>query len=297
MNAVTTTRFDRSKQDAGNILSLEHCNMRVTDQRPATVFYVEGLGLTRDPYMHTTDANMWINLGRHQFHLPTNVKPQVLRGEIGVVTPYLALARERLQQIEPKLAGTRFSWTDEGKTLLTSCPWGNRIRVHAPGEFGHMILGIPYVEFPVPRGAADGIARFYSEVFKARTTVTDRGGDRMAEVQVGLDQALRFLESDTALAPYDQHHVAIYIADFSSPHQWLTSRALVTEESDDWQYRFDVICDPASGAPLFSLEHEVRSVSHPMYPRHLSQVNRNPHQTQNNYLTGRDAYYAPESAV
>ena len=30
-----------------------------------------GLGLTRDPYLMTGVGNMWINVGRSQFHLPT----------------------------------------------------------------------------------------------------------------------------------------------------------------------------------------------------------------------------------
>ena len=37
----------------GNIVSLEHVNLKQPDQRLATVFYVSGLGLTRDPYMMT----------------------------------------------------------------------------------------------------------------------------------------------------------------------------------------------------------------------------------------------------
>jgi hypothetical protein len=35
------------------------------------LFYVTGLGLTRDPYLMVADSNMWINAGRSQFHLPT----------------------------------------------------------------------------------------------------------------------------------------------------------------------------------------------------------------------------------
>jgi len=42
-------RYDRHQQDVGNILMLEHVNVRVPDQRIATAFYVQGLGFTRDP--------------------------------------------------------------------------------------------------------------------------------------------------------------------------------------------------------------------------------------------------------
>src|ERR1700720_812858 len=76
--------YDRTAGDLGNIVALEHVNVTVPDQEKATLFYINGLGLTRDPYMMTGPANMWVNVGRSQFHLPTG-KPQVLRGHIGIV--------------------------------------------------------------------------------------------------------------------------------------------------------------------------------------------------------------------
>ncbi len=298
MDTRDSPSFDRAAEDAGNILSLEHCNIRIPEQRPAILFFIEGLGLTRDPYMHVTDANMWVNAGRNQFHLPTNVRPQVFRGEIAVVVPHLDLVRARLPRLVDRLAGTAFAWQDAGDTVLATCPWGNRFRVHAPGRFGRMVLGIPCLTFPVPRGAAAAIGRFYATVLKARVAPLSSGdaeaGAAGVEVRVGVDQVLRFVDTDQPIAPFDGHHVAIYVADFSGPHQWLAERGLVTEESDPWQYRFDALVDPASGERVFQLEHEVRSLSHPMYPRHLALVNRNPVQSQGQYLPGRDAWYAPD---
>ena len=61
--------FDRTAQNVGNIVLLEHVNFRVPDQQLATAFYVTGLGFTRDPYLMVGLDNMWINLGRSQFHL------------------------------------------------------------------------------------------------------------------------------------------------------------------------------------------------------------------------------------
>lgn len=43
--------YDRRGQDVGNIVALEHVNLRIPDQLAATAFYVLGLGLTRDPYL------------------------------------------------------------------------------------------------------------------------------------------------------------------------------------------------------------------------------------------------------
>ena len=42
-------QYDRSAEDLGNIVGLEHVNLLVPDQGLATLFYISGLGLTRDP--------------------------------------------------------------------------------------------------------------------------------------------------------------------------------------------------------------------------------------------------------
>src|SRR5689334_10053766 len=63
--------FDRTLEDIGNIVHLEHVNVKQPDQRLATIFYISGLGLTRDPYMKVGVDNMWVNAGRNQIHLPT----------------------------------------------------------------------------------------------------------------------------------------------------------------------------------------------------------------------------------
>ena len=81
-----------------------------------------------------------------------------------------------------------------------------------------------------------------------------------------------FRETRQPLKAYDGHHIAIYITDFSGTHAWLKERGIVSEESNEFQYRFNDIVDPASGEKLFEIEHEVRSFTHPMYARPL--VNR-----------------------
>ena len=77
-------QYDRSAEDLGNIVGLEHVNLQVEDQGLTTLFYISGLGLTRDPYLMTSIDNMWVNVGRSQFHLITG-KPQRLRGRTGLV--------------------------------------------------------------------------------------------------------------------------------------------------------------------------------------------------------------------
>ena len=59
-------QYDRSAEDLGNVVGLEHVNLLVPDQGLATLFYISGLGLTRDPYLMTSVDNMWVNAGRSQ---------------------------------------------------------------------------------------------------------------------------------------------------------------------------------------------------------------------------------------
>lgn len=281
---MTIPAYDRKRQDLGNIVLLEHVNVCITDQRLATIFYISGLGLTRDPYLVTGVENMWVNVGRHQFHLPTR-GAQVLRGHVGLVLPDLEALKRRLQRVAPMLTETRFAWKEDGGVIEAICPWGNRYRCHAPGPaFGETDLAIAYVEFDVPPHAAPGIARFYEQVLGARATVQ---GDTTI-VEVSATQRLRFRETDRPLPDYDGHHIQVYVSDFSGPHRRLLERGLVTEESSEHQYRFRDLVDPGSGKVLFAIEHEVRSLTHPLCGRPL--VNRNPAQTNRDYTRGQDAF-------
>src|SRR2546421_173346 len=174
--------FDRAAEDLGNSIHFEHVNVTIPDQRLATLFYAAGLGLTRDPYLMPSDNNMWINVGRSQFHLPTG-EPQVLRGHTGLVISGRAALLSRLASVRKKLADT---------------------------------------ERPLPASA--------------------------------------------------EHHGQIYVVDFSGPHRRLGK--LVNREDNQYQYRFRDIVDPDSGSLLYTVEHEVRSVTPPLFLRPL--INRNP---------------------
>ena len=286
---MTGKSFDRTTDDLGNILLMEHVNVTIPSQELATLFYVAGLGFTRDPYVMVSTDNMWINVGRQQFHLPTRPTPQVVQGRIGLVVPDPGALEARLASMKEKLAGTKFAFQTENGGLVVTCPWGNRFRCHPPGpEFGDMLQGIPYVEFPVKPGSAEGIARFYREVFQAPVTVAKEPDGAAARVQVGCGQSLVFRETAREVPPYDGHHIAVYIANFSGPHAALLRHGLITEESDAHQYRFKEIVDPGTGEKLFTIEHEVRSFFHPMWGRDL--VNRNAAQIQRSYIRGRDTF-------
>lgn len=282
-----TPHFDRSTEDVGNIVEFGHVNLRVPDQQFAIVFYVMGLGLTRDPYLVTGVDNAWMNVGTCQFHLPVG-PAQVFRGTVGLVLPDLRALVARLTAVRPRLAGTRFDFVAETNQVTVTCPWGNRIRVHAPdpARFGEMLLGMPYVEVDAPAGSAPRIARFYAEVLDSRAEVASDARGTFVRIPAGRAEAIVYRETSTALAPYDGHHIQIAVADFSGVHRRLLERNLVSEESSQSQYRFENIIDLDTGAVLATLEHEVRSMKHPLYARAL--VNRNPAVTNTHYASGHE---------
>jgi hypothetical protein len=277
---------DHTGEDVGNIVLLEHVNVQVADQPQAILFYIVGLGLTRDPYLTVGLENMWVNIGEQQLHLPTG-RAQHFSGHIALVVPDLERLQQRLGALQERLKGTRFAWSRETDHIAVTCPWGNRFRCYAPEEkFGDMILGMPYVEFLVGPDAAKGIVPFYEEVMRAPALLETEGGFSIARVAIGRNQWLLFRETDQELLPYDGHHIAIYVANFSGPYEFLNRRGLITEDVRNHQFRFKDIVDRESGERLHELEHEVRSLRHPLYHRPF--VNRTPDQTQRNYRRGRD---------
>jgi len=270
---TATSRFNRATQDVGNIVEFGHVNLQVPDQQQAVIFYVMGLGLTRDPYLRAGIDNAWVNVGCCQFHLPTG-PAQVLRGVTALVMPSLEALMARLASVQPLLKGTEFAFTRRDHCVDVICPWGSRVRVHAPdpARFGSMTLGMPYVEIDAAPGTTPGIAGFYAGIFNAVTRTGEDAAGRFAHITTGPAQSLVYRETARQLPPYDGHHVQIAVADFSGVHQRLLERGLITEESNASQYRFQDITDRDTGEVLATLEHEVRSMRHPLFARVL--VNR-----------------------
>ena len=98
-----------------------------------------------------------------------------------------------------------------------------------------------------------------------------------------------YRETDKPLPEYDGHHIQITLADFSGPHKKLLERGLISEESDQHQYRFLDIVDVDSNKPLFRIEHETRSMRHPMFGRTF--INRNPEMNNRNFVPGYESRY------
>jgi hypothetical protein len=200
----------------------------------------------------------------------------------------MALLR-RLAAVRAALEGTRFDFVEREDFVEATCPWGNVFRCHAPDpRFGRVTLGMPYVAFDVPDGTAEGIARFYREILSTPAVAADDAQGRHARASVGDGQDFIFRETGSALPAYDGHHLQVYVANFSGPHRRLQELGLVTEESDQHQYRFQDIVDLDSRKLLFTIEHEVRSLRHPLYGRPL--VNRNASQTNTHFAPGHEVW-------
>ena len=193
----------------------------------------------------------------------------------------------RLAAVKKPLEGTRFSFKEHNGFVEATCPWGNRMRCFEPGErFGRMMLGMPYVELERRSRHLEGDRSLLPRVLQTPADVGEDGDGQFARASVGPGQHLIFRETDESQPPYDGHHIAIYLADFSGPYKRLLERGLITEESDQHQYRFVDIVDLDSGKVLFQIEHEVRSMRHPLYAR--PQVNRNPEQSNRNFAPGHE---------
>jgi hypothetical protein len=210
----------------------------------------------------------------------------VLRGTTGLVISNRDALLQRLDAVRPSLEGTTFDFEPTDGVVEVVSPWGNRLRVHEPDpeSFGPTTLGMPYVEFDVPPGSAEGIARFYSTIFEARAEASDG----VARIVAGRRQHLYFRETDRPIPAFDGHHIQIYVANISGPHRRLAERGLVSQEDGRYQFRFQDIVDLDDGRVLFTIEHEVRSMTHPMFGRPL--VNRNPLQAMATYTSGQDAW-------
>jgi len=270
------TDFQRSSQDTGNIVSLEHVNLKIPDQETAMTFYLSALGLTRDPYKMVGSTNMWINIGRQQFHLPKGDAQQFI-GTICITVPDRTALLHRLELASASLSGTHYQFSVNDSDVDIVCPWGNQFKAieAQPGQRDK--LKITELQVPVALGAAESIVAFYQDGLGARAksvqnTHHERVGCQSAVVTVGAGQTMVFYETDDPLPEYDGHHVAIYLANFSQPHEWLQRQTLVTREDSEYQYRFCDIKPLANEPSLLSLEHEVRSLHHPLFNRRL--VNR-----------------------
>jgi len=111
--------------------------------------------------------------------------------------------------------------------------------------------------------------------------------DGLLYVRVAREQFLIFRETDKPQPAFDGHHVQLAFVDFGGIYNRLNERGLISREDSAHQYRFIKVVDPDDGRVLFEVEHEIRSMTHPLFMRPL--VNRNAAITNNYYAPGNEA--------
>ena len=227
----------------GSIVEIGHINLQSPNQDTAIAFYAGALGLTRDPDAMTGSSNMWINVGCSQFHLPSRSPTQLHRGTVGLVTGSRDGLLQRLRLARDVLKDTKFAFAEAEGHIDVTCPWGNRVRCHAPQAqlLGFAMLGMAYVEFDVPVGTTEGIGRFYSEVIGAAASA---GGDACVRVGCGAHQALIFRESSSPLPTYDGYHIMLTLSEFTGIYRRLADLRLITRGGVELQ-------EYAPACPLF----------------------------------------------
>ena len=149
----------------------------------------------------------------------------------------------------------------------------------APSPTGRLHLGHAF-------SAALGHARARESGGKLRLRIEDLDQTRCRpEFVDGIYEDLRWLglQWDEPVL-VQSHRTAAYEAALDQ----LKERGLVSQEDNQYQYRFRDIIDLETGKHLFRVEHEVRSATHPMYMRPL--VNRNPAETNRTYAPGHEQW-------
>ena len=195
----------------------------------------------------------------------------------------LEFAGAEMKRVVPETK-TKFSWEEKNGVVEATCPWGNRVRCHAPSpEFGN------------PSSASSTWSSTCRKALPRALRALQRSDagacacrEEPTTVSIGRNQRLYFTETAKPLPEYDNHHIQIYIADFATPYQWLKERDLITMETDADEWRFQWIVDPRDNRKLFQIEHETRSMKHRSCQRPL--VNRNHGITNMTYVPGHDAF-------
>jgi hypothetical protein len=263
--------------EVGGMLHLDHINFQIPEHDLATVFFINGLGLTRDPFRRADETNMGVNVGQQQFHLPRRGATPPFPGVVGLVVPELAAIGARLKRLERlgKFTDTPFAAAFEEDTAEITSPFGFRLRLHAAGTVAFLQpLGMKYVEIFIPPGTAGAIANFYREIFRAITGVETIDGAPTAIINAGPFQTLRFIESEHENHDTHNFHVSFHVTHYNEVRERIADSGALVGEGRGQVFFFNRIFDPETGVTVFPLENEVRSIYHPDFMRPL--VNRWP---------------------
>ena len=265
--------------EVGGIAHLEHINFEVADHDMVSIFFMAGLGFTRDPYTRSDEKNMAVNVGMQQYHLPRMGRPTPpMHGVVGLITPELNAVKERCDGLEKEgvFKGTPYAYEVKNDCHEVMSPFGVKMRLHPTGSLPFpKVLGMPYVDLPVEPGKADGILKFYTQVMRATGAIEEIDGKKAASVVMGPYQWVRFIETE-GLDSYDNgtFHIAYYVSHYNEVLDTIEDADAIYNGGQNQIFFFNKIFDPDNGDEIFSLDNEVRSFYHEDFMRPL--INRWP---------------------
>jgi hypothetical protein len=265
--------------EIGGILGLEHFNFEGASHDLATIFFMNGLGFTRDPYRRTDETNMGVNIGMQQFHLPQRGNPTPpFFGEIGLVVPDLPVIKARLDRLAAngQFEGTPYELNviDES-TLHVMSPFGVGLKLHAAGSLDFLRpLGIAYIDIPIKPGKAAALETFYRELVQTPTQLVDIEGEATLVVTYGPYQFIRFREREIENYHLYSFHVAYFVTNYNAYRERVIEQGALQGEGAGQVFFFEDLFDPESGEVIVKFGQEVRSIYHPDFMRPL--VNRWP---------------------
>ena len=278
--------FDRAAEDLGNSIHIEHVNVQIPDQR------IGDAVLRRGPRAHARSLPMVVRQ-QHVDQCRPQPVPSADRPAAGAARPHrhrdprprgAARAPHRGAQ-EARRHALRFPRAQ--RLRRGDLPVGQslpllraRRRALRPHRARLSLCRVRRAGRHARTASRHSIARWstrrprWSNGDGTVARVTDRQGP--APVQ--------FRETDRPQPEFDGHHIADLRDEFLRP-------APPAERAQARQPGGQPVPVPLprhrrsrQRRPLFTIEHEVRSVSHPMFLRPL--VNRNPTQTNRNYAAG-----------
>ena len=262
-------------------------------------------------------GTIWVNAGLSQIHLPHGDKPQVIPGSIGLTYKSLKGLKYRLLNLKHSFE-FEISDENQTREYVKVCDGfgnvffcreevqctDNVVELQQPvirasdsvDQYDHEAntsdfiksfgilsestecLGIEYVEFNVPMGAAKFISEFYDCVLNSFASIISTPDGDIAIVGCGpvssegrAKQSIIYRETEESIPEYDGHHIAIYVDDFEEVFRnceqsgvvWVNPRfsdkTTSISGARKWhQFRFKDILDLGTGKGVFKLEHEVR---------------------------------------
>ena len=281
------SKFDRSAEDVGNILALEHLNLTVPEPRDCARFYVSGLGFTRDPYMDfgvLNFNNMWVNVRRPTIPFAGREAAAVPRTTSVSTCRDLDQLRWRLEHVGKSLKDTRsagrsttITSTSRAHGAIAALPRAGSSRWRSASA----ISTWRYRREP-RRGSRGFISRF------SRRRRTDANG--LPQVQLGTNQTLRFIETENEISTPTTATTSQSMSQ-TSPRRTTGSRTRPRHRGD----RSASISLPGNrrsgrtnAAPCSRTRARGTQPEAPNVGRHL--VNRNSGQTFLTFHRGREAF-------